>query len=218
LITQYSITPGVLRYDFTDHYPVFVTAFTHLKISHRCKDEKLHRPLTNFYPEANLYFFLNNMPNVNADNLNPIFEQFYAIITETINQHAPLRKLSHKQKCLCSKPWITKGLLTSIKNKQKMNKSHYLHGTEVQRYLYKIYANKLTKVKEIAKKHYYHHQLQINKNNSKHTWEILRSLLPSKNKKIGSHILKNNLNGNLITDSYEIAQEINSFLTGIGIT
>jgi len=64
------------------------------KITHRCQDEKLHRPLTNFNPKAytddlsiTLDFFLNNKPEVNGDNLNPIFEQFYLIITETCTLH-----------------------------------------------------------------------------------------------------------------------------------
>jgi len=47
---------------------------------------------------------------------------------------------------------------------------------------------------------------------------ILQSLIPSKNKKNRPAYTKNNLNGNLITDSYEIAQEINFFFTIIGIT
>ena len=45
------------------------------------------------------------------------------------------------------KPWMIKGFPISIKNKQKMSKTHYLNGTKAQKYLYKLYANKLTKIK-----------------------------------------------------------------------
>ena len=109
---------------------------------------------------------------MNAENLNAVFDQLYSLVTETINHHAPLRKLSRKQKRLSMKPWITKGLLISIKYKQKMYKTHYLNGTKAQKYFYKLYANKLTKIKNVAKKYYYHDQLQINKNYSKRTWDI----------------------------------------------
>ena len=115
------------------------------------------------------------------------------------------------------KPWITKGLLISTKNKQKMYKTHYLNGTKAQKCLYKLYANKLTKIKDMAKKYYHHDQLQINKHNSKGTWDVLRSLLPSKIKQASPHTLKTNQNdGSNITDAFEIAQEINSYFTNIG--
>ena len=80
-----------------------------------------------------------------------------------------------------------------------------------------MYANKLTKIKYLAKKYYYHDQLQINKNNSKGTWDVLRSLPLSKMKQAGPHTLKTNQNdGSNITDAFEIAQEINSYFTNIG--
>ena len=98
-----------------------------------------------------------------------------------------------------------------------MCKTHYLNGTKAQKYFYKFYVNKLTKIKDLAKKYYYHDQLQINKNNSKGTWDILRSLLPSKIKQAGPHALKTHQNdGSNITDAFEIAQEINSYFTNIG--
>ena len=98
-----------------------------------------------------------------------------------------------------------------------MYKTHYLNGTKAQKYHYKLYANKLTKIKDLIKKYYYHDQLQINKNNSNGTWDILRSLLPSKIKEAGPHTVKTNQNdGCNITDAFEVAQEINSYFTNIG--
>ena len=48
-----------------------------------------------------------------------IFE-FIHIFQKIINKHAPLRKLSRREKQLQAKPSITRGLLTSIKNKNRM--------------------------------------------------------------------------------------------------
>ena len=223
-VTQYSITPGVIRYDLTDQYPIFVKACNFCNNSRTRHAVKTYRTFKHFNPESfiedlhpKLEYFFENLEEVNAENLNAVFDQFYSLITETINHHAPLRKLSRKQKRLSMKPWITKGLLISIKNKQKMYKTHYLNGTKAQKYLYKLYANKLTKTKDLAKKYYYYDQLQINKNNSKGTWDVLRSLLPSKIKQAGPHTLKTNQNdGSNITDAFEIAQEINSYFINIG--
>ena len=38
-------------------------------------------------------------------------------ITKLLDIHAPVKKLSHKEKKSLSKPWLTKGILQSIKQK-----------------------------------------------------------------------------------------------------
>ena len=44
------------------------------------------------------------------------FDEFIHIFQTIINKHALLRKLPRSEKQLQAKPWITRGLLTSIKN------------------------------------------------------------------------------------------------------
>ena len=48
---------------------------------------------------------------------------------------------------------------------------------------YKAYANKLTKVKCLAKKLYFHSELENCKGDGRKIWDLLNSLLPSKKKK-----------------------------------
>ena len=67
------------------------------------------------------------------------------IVKNTIVTHAPLKVLSQKQRKLKLKPWITKGILVTIKKKHKLYKSHFLNGSDVHKQFYKKYANKLTK-------------------------------------------------------------------------
>ena len=95
------------------------------------------------------------MSNINAiteSNINDIFDSFYSLLTSTINAHAPLKKLTRKQKRLKNKPWITKGLLIFIKRKQKMYKTHYINGSSVAKQCYKMHRNVFTKIKNLAKK------------------------------------------------------------------
>ena len=61
-----------------------------------------------------------------------------------------MRKLTRKQQKLISKRWISRGILKSIKTKQKLYFSHFVKGNSEQKQLYKKYANKLTKVKFAA--------------------------------------------------------------------
>ena len=57
-----------------------------------------------------------------------------------------MKKLSQKQTKLLSKPWITKGILVSICNKQKMHVTHFKNGDIKQKTFYKKYSNKLNKI------------------------------------------------------------------------
>ena len=75
-------------------------------------------------PEAfsdNLDWELGNLISntfpLNRHNFNKTFDQFVNLIAKIIDKHAPLQRLSRKQKKLASKPWITKGILISIRKK-----------------------------------------------------------------------------------------------------
>ena len=57
-----------------------------------------------------------------ATDVNTVFQNFYDRITEIINKHAPIRKLSRKEIKSLSKPWVTPGIKTSIRNKEKFYK------------------------------------------------------------------------------------------------
>ena len=57
-----------------------------------------------------------------ATDVNSVFQSFYDRITEIINKHAPIRKLSRKEIKSLSKPWVTPGIKTSIRNKDKFYK------------------------------------------------------------------------------------------------
>ena len=52
-----------------------------------------------------------------------LFESFITTVNSVIAEHAPLKKISVKERKLRAKPWITKGILTSINTKTKHIKS-----------------------------------------------------------------------------------------------
>ena len=58
---------------------------------------------------------------------------FCELVTAIINTHAPLIKASLKKRKLMKKPWITKGILVSIRRKQKLHKSFFKNGTEIEK-------------------------------------------------------------------------------------
>ena len=59
------------------------------------------------------------MLEVNNGDVDKSFESFITIVNSIIAEHAPLKKISVKERKPRAKPWITKGILTSINNKNK---------------------------------------------------------------------------------------------------
>ena len=88
--------------------------------------------------------FKNNC-GVNPSNFNNLFSDFVNIIKSIIDFHAPVKKLVRKQFKL--KPWIARGLLFSIKHKQK----YFIISNSEQKKFYKKYANRLNRYKFAAK-------------------------------------------------------------------
>ena len=91
--------------------------------------------------KINLNFFFFNLPLLTKDNVKENFAKFTNIVSSTIDKHAPLTNLSRRQLKLYSIPWLTKGIINSIKNKRKMFKLHYISGTEREKLYLKKYIN-----------------------------------------------------------------------------
>jgi len=73
---------------------------------------------------------------------------------DIVNKHAPMKTLSCKQKKL-SQTVDHEGTIIANPKKRKMYKTHFLNGTDTDKKDYKIFANKLTKSKNIAKRKYF---------------------------------------------------------------
>ena len=83
------------------------------------------------------------------DNVNNLI----AIFKDILDRHAPLRPMSKKEQRLSNKPWITPGILNSIKT--NFFKIILKVTILTKKKLYKKYLNKLTHIKFHAKRIYY---------------------------------------------------------------
>ena len=146
--------PAVIEVGTTDHYPI-------LRIIGKPSTKTNSKPnITHFRSKSafsadafgkDLYSNLTNsfsdQPALTTDNLNDLFHLFTSVILRTIDKHAPLKPLSRRKKRLFGKPWITKGILTSIKKRRAIFKSHFLKGDTEKKSFFKKYTNKLAKIK-----------------------------------------------------------------------
>jgi len=61
--------------------------------------------------------------NISRQNFDNYFNKLVTAISQVVETHAPLQTASRKEKRILQKPWLTKALLTSIKNKQKLHRA-----------------------------------------------------------------------------------------------
>ena len=108
---------------------------------------------------------INNQDTDVNEDVSRITEMF----VKTLNSHAPLMSMSRRERKLNEKPWITKGILKSIKTKNKLFKSCYKCSEVSKIEFYKKYHNKLTHIKFLAKSRYYISLLTENRSNPKKT-------------------------------------------------
>ena len=137
---KHQIFSGVLDFcDINDHYPIIckIAAPPIVKkakepiVLYRAKS-KLDINLFNFDLSVALQEYFSSLSPISKKNYNSIFNGFVQIVS-SVNKHAPLKKCSRRQRKLMRKPWITKGILISIRKKNSMFKSHFVNGNETQK-------------------------------------------------------------------------------------
>ena len=132
--------------------------------------------------------------------------------------HAPVKKLSHKEKKSLSKPCLSKGILQSIKQKnvlyRKFIKTKDLTKRELLLQNFKVYKNTIHKLTRINKSDYYKRYFEEHKNNSKKTWDGIRSIISLKT---NSHKQIRSININNKTESNPkiMAETFNNFFVTI---
>ena len=170
--------PVIIRTDLTDHYLTAVVASNNNEHTYIEPRKILRRDMSRFSTDVEQFVdgFIENLTEITTDNFNTVFDYFTKTYKRILDQHAPVKPMSGKKQRLHNKPWIAKGILISIQNKQKLHKSHFLEGNHVSKLIYKTYANKLTKVKSLAKKLFFAQKLTNCKVDRRKMWKSSKPL------------------------------------------
>ena len=81
-----------------------------------------------------------------------------------------------------SKHWLSKGLLKSIRTKNKLYKQYLTNQSSHYEIRYKNYKNKLNHSLRIAERTYYEKKIDASKSNAKATWRVLNEIIKTKKK------------------------------------
>ena len=135
--SKHELQSFIVKSDLTDHYPIFCVIKKNSTNSKKNIEQFFYRDKTKFCSESfckelqtDLDNYFSHQPTQSNGNFNELFNNFVNIISHSIDTHAPLRPISRRMRKLLQKSWITKGLITSIKKKRRMFKSHFLSGEE----------------------------------------------------------------------------------------
>lgn len=219
-VSSAKCTSGTLISDITDHYINFMFID---KPKTKSYDPKYIRYRA--FTDSNLEQFNDHLTAAdwssvyNTYDSNEAYRRFMSLYKGALDKAIPLKtkkfsKLKHKKQS-----WMTKGILTSVKQKTKLYKIKMhaqteLAMTETTR-KYNRYRNILNKVIRNAKRLHYQKLFMSSKNDMKQTWQNINAVLKSNKAK---HNLPSRFkhNGSTMTNPKEIANAFNNYYINIG--
>ena len=148
------------------------------------------------------------------ENIADFISQF----STTLEIHAPMCKFTRKEKKLQTKPWLSKEILTSIRYRNKLYRQCLNEQKPSLWEKYKKYRNKVTRMKEQAKKIHFQNVISKNKQNTAKLWKTINDLLHHKNKKSNRMPQKMCINGIDSEDPKLISNTFNDYFINVGKT
>jgi hypothetical protein len=214
-----SYIAGIMIADISDHLPVFYVSndndskakktFANTRSYRKITDDginKLSSALSNVeWSEVYDIADANRSYDLFSNKLANIYNNYIPVVTSKakyINQQ---------------KPWITHGLLVSIKKKHRYYRDSIKKKTQQAINKYKAYKNKLSKLIKSAQRQYYVDRFENVKNDIKRTWQIIKSVINENLGSSSSVTVTEVLSGtNIIKNPIDIANKFNEYFTHIG--
>ena len=209
------IISGIATIDISDHLPTFCIVDIPVQ-KQKCK--RYYRDYSQFDSELYLQDIKAidwSTIHIESNDLNGIATKTIRTLQLIVNKHAPRKQISKTKQKQFSKPWITNGILKSIKNKQSMYRTHFLSNNPAKTAEYKKYANKLNHLKAVSKKVYYCKQFNLHRSNLKATWKLIGTLIKRKTKGQTSPS-RITINDKTFTNKLDIAEQFNKYFISVG--
>ena len=149
----------------------------------------------------------------NINSANDCYNAFSRHLTPIYNQSFPIKVVDESPHP--SKPWFSKGLLTSCKRKNSLYKQYVINPTPQNKSKYKKFRNKYNFLVKLARKKYFHEKLASVTTNLKQTWSVIKQVI---SKKKTEHLQLGTMkdSNGTYTDPSEIATKFNNFFINIG--
>jgi len=213
-VDQNQIISGILYCSLSDHLPVFCTQQSNAPkpkskqcITFRLINDRTINSLKHSLTEMNWEEVLRET------DMDKAYTMFHDAFTQCYDECIP--KITKKIKVKL-KPWMTEGIINSIKRKHKLYSAYVKNPCYVTEARYKQYRNKLNHVIRKAERMYVNESLEKCKSDFKKSWSILNDIIgkgSSKGNKLPEQV---KVNGAYVNDPKEIANAFNKYFTKVG--
>ena len=112
-----------------------------------------------------------------TNDINEAVSKWNELYTNTLNKHAPVRKIKIRSK---PKPWFTQELQTLINNRDNTRKKAIATKSEIVWKQYQVEKKSVIKAVKDAKDSFFQKTLTECKNNPKQMWNCIKRLAPTK--------------------------------------
>ena len=211
---------GNLTHKISDHFTQFVfcdiLTKKHFKAEKKFKRDFKHFNNSEFLEEL-LQIDINALTQMNT---NDAFTSFYNHYSDILNTMAPMRRMTKKEQRLKVRPWISKGILKSMKIRDTLYKKLAQRPPDERNEIfekYKKYRNLIVTLQRRSKEMYFNDFFEKNKNDIKSTWKGIRNILAVSKKKSTS-IDYITYKGTTCNTDKDIVNALNDFFTNVGKT
>ena len=151
----------------------------------------------------------------NNDDSNMQYTHFTIAVSKLIDKHFPLKTIRMNYNTIRN-PWITPGIIRSIKRKNKLYRAKLKNPTPKNTKKFRHYRNKLNHLIRFTTKNYYKSKLDKAQGDMRATRRIINEILNKKSQPV--HISNIVHNGKQFDKNIDIAKQLNKFFTNIGPT
>ena len=140
---------------------------------------------------------------------NLAFNNFYSAIQPIIDKYIPLEKVKKNDHKRRYKPWISLGIRTSIRKRDKLLNLYTKEKKPITKstlhYEYKSLRNSIVELTKQSKLNFYNRYFTANNNNLRKVWNGIKDIINIKNKTNDVPTCLTDDNGNIVTDPIQIS-------------
>ena len=205
---------GNLIERISEHLPNFLIT-EQINITKMPKTKIRKIDYINFDSEILIKEFQNlNIENKTHMCLNNKYVYIHEKTMKIINKNIPLKELSGNEIKKKKKPWVTKAILKSIKQKNHFLKLFLKTKQQFHYQRYKVYRDKINHLLRKSKKDYYSKYFEKNAKNAKKNWKQINTIVnKTKTSDIITCIDTNDMQYE--TDPLKIGNKLNEYFNPI---
>ena len=170
---------GIIESSITDHYSIYI--FISQISKPRPIIDTIEYRIINAYKIRTFHFYLNQLgistvlDDYNAETAS---QKFFDTLNLSYEKSFPIKSKTVKER-KNKKPWVSDDLIREMEIRDKLGRA--ANKNRIERKIFTDYRNELTSKLRNAKTEYFRHKFDEHANDIKKTWEIINSVIKSKN-------------------------------------